>query len=107
MKTSPKFDWKSRGDLGKFLCMLIVGAGAGGLAQWLDLPLPFLVGGLLSTICLIALANSRSISLPYPKPLRMCFVALIGTLIGSTVSPELAKTVPNLTISLLSVVVYV
>ena len=107
MRTAPKFDWKSPGDLGKFLCMLIVGAVAGGLARWVDLPLPFLVGGLLSTICLITLANSRSISLSYPKPLRMCFVALIGTLIGSTVSPELAKSVPNLTLSLLAVVVYV
>jgi membrane AbrB-like protein len=69
--------------------------------------LPFLMGGLLCTIGLTFLANSRSIALPYPKPLRTFFVALIGALIGSTVSPELARAAPNVSISLLAVAAYV
>ena len=107
VQNTSNFDWKSRSDLRKLVFMLIVGAGTGSFAKWINLPLPFLMGGVVSTISLISLANPRSISLPYPKPLRMWFVALIGTLIGSTFSPGLAKTIPNLTASLLAVIVYV
>ena len=53
------------------------------------------------------LVNSRSVALPYPKPLRTFFVVLIGTLIRSTVSPELAGAAPNVSISLLAVAAYV
>ena len=56
MKTTPKFDCRRQSDLSKLLCVLILGAAAVVLARWVDLPLPFLVGGLLSTIGLTALS---------------------------------------------------
>ena len=106
-QASPIFDWQRPIDLSKLFVLLCAGAGGGALALWLGLPLPFLMGGLLCTIGLTFLANSRSIALPYPKPLRTFFVALIGSLIGSTVSPELARAAPTVSISLLAVAAYV
>jgi uncharacterized membrane protein AbrB (regulator of aidB expression) len=87
--------------------MLCVGTGGGALALGLGLPLPFLIGGLFCTIGLTFLANSRSVALPYPKPLRTFFMVLIGTLIRSTVSPELAEVAPNVSKSRLAVAAYV
>ena len=56
MKTTPKFDCRRQSDLSKLLCVLILGAAAVVLARWVDLPLPFLVGGLLSIIGITALS---------------------------------------------------
>ena len=56
MKTTPKFDCRRQSDLRKLLCVLILGAAAVVLARWVDLPLPFLVGGFLSTTGLTALS---------------------------------------------------
>ena len=87
--------------------MLCVGMGGGALALGLGLPIPFLIGRLLCTIGLTFLANFRFVALPYPKPLRTFLVVLIGTLIRSTVSPELAGATPNVSISLLAVAAYI
>ena len=56
MKTTPKFDCRRQSDLSRLLCMLILGAVAGVLARWVYLPLPFLVGELLSRIGITALS---------------------------------------------------
>ena len=93
--------------MSKLIIMLCVGTCGGALALGLGLPLPFLIGGLLCTIGLTFLVNSRSVALPYPKPLRTFFVVLIGTLIRTTVSPELAGAAPNVSISWLAVAAYV
>ena len=45
VQNTPNFDWKSRSDLSKLVFMLIVGAGTGSFAKWINLPLPFLMGG--------------------------------------------------------------
>ena len=87
--------------------MLCVGMGGGALALGLGLPIPFLIGRLLCTIGLTFLANFRFVALPYPKPLRTFLVVLIGTLIRSTVSPELAGAAPNVSILLLAVAAYI
>ena len=103
----PEFSWKSLNDLLKLLLMLLIGSIVGSGFAVVSMPLPFFIGGLLGTIGLSLAANTRSIILTFPKFLRKGFVALVGVLIGATISPESISSFPNLGLSMVAVLAYV
>lgn len=92
----------------KSTAILLLFGLMGGLVAWLiGLPLPFMIGGLLTTIPFVVRANSKGDLIYFPRLLRMWFVGVIGVMIGGTFTPELVSILPSLGISLIAVVVYV
>lgn len=89
-------------------CLMLVCGIIGGISAWLlGLPLPFMLGSLVSTMLLVMLANRRGIKLHIPRIMRMVFIGVIGTMIGSTFSPDILKRLPDFAITLSVLVVYV
>ena len=91
----------------QFVLLLTCGAIGGGIAWLISLPLPFMLGGLTTTMILVGLANQRGITLYFPRFLRKLFIGAIGAMIGSTFSPEVVDILPSLTATLLGLILYV
>ncbi len=90
------------------LFLLCVGACAGYIAQFLHLPLPWMLGSLIAC-ALIAIA--RPISLPkdygFPHKFRLVFIAIVGLMIGSQVTLDTIFTAADLWPSLIGILVFV
>ncbi len=87
---------------------LALGAIGGAVAQWLSLPLGYLLGSLLVTGVLAAVGTrplGRQITLP-PR-LRMCFVPVIGVAIGGAFTPAVVGQALGWWPSLLALCVFV
>ena len=90
--------------------VLILGSGLLGalVARAIGLPIPFLLGSLAATATLaLTLAARTGRSLFYPKRLREIFVGVIGTMIGTTFTPDILAMAPTLVITLSAMVVFV
>ena len=98
-------EWQGRAY--HVVLLLVLGAFGGTVAWYLRMPLPFMLGGVLSTICAVVVANSFGQVLYFPRPLRIVFIGMIGTMIGSTVSPSVLSLIPALSVSLACVALYV
>lgn len=66
-----------------------VGALGGLLFQLLNLPLAWMLGPLVANL----LASAKGASIAVPEPLRNVFLAVMGLVLGSQVTPELAHRV--------------
>ncbi|MEP4039429.1 AbrB family transcriptional regulator [Pseudophaeobacter sp.] len=89
---------------------LILGAGVIGAmaAQWLGLPIPYLLGSMSASAIVSLTTYSRSgEKLWFPLQLRHVFIAVIGIMIGTTFSPEALKTAPILAITLCAMMLFV
>lgn len=89
---------------------VILGSGLIGAlaAKQLGLPIPFLLGSLIVTAALaLTLAARTGQRLIYPKTMREFFVAVIGTMIGSTFTPEIFAMAPILGITFAAMIVFV
>lgn len=88
---------------------LILGVGLVGAlsANLLGFPIPFLLGSLTAsaTLSLLMYARTRQ-RLQFPLPLRNTFVAVIGTMIGTTFSPEALALIPSLGLTLSAMVLF-
>ena len=106
-QTPTTFDWHSANDLTKLAAILCAGGVCGVFAMILQMPLPFMLGGLIGSICITGLANRRGVAMPFPKVMRMFFVGLIGTMIGGTFTPQVVSAIPGMTLTLIGVVLYI
>lgn len=88
-----------------FLPTLSVGAVGGGLAFWCTLPLPWLLGALLATTA----CSLLGIRLHPPKALRKVVLVVIGVLLGSAFSPDIAGdiTVWSASLAIMLVVTFI
>ncbi|MEM9436708.1 MAG: AbrB family transcriptional regulator [Pseudomonadota bacterium] len=85
-----------------------MGAVGGIAASIVGLPMPFLLGSLLSVAPVVIWQSASGWeTLRFPRPLRFFFVGVIGMLIGSRFSPELVAKLPTIWISLIAVAVFV
>lgn len=91
----------------QFVLLLACGTIGGVTAWYFSMPLPFMLGGLSSTMIVVSLANRRGLKLYFPRILRMLFISVIGTMIGSTFSPEIISLLPTLLVTLTGLVFYV
>nr|WP_284041551.1 AbrB family transcriptional regulator [Halomonas olivaria] len=68
---------------------LAVGAVGGMLFQLTGLPLAWMLGPLIANL----LVSARGINVDVPEPLRNIFLAVMGLVLGSQVTPQLAQRV--------------
>lgn len=68
---------------------LAIGAGGGVLFQLIGLPLAWMLGPLVANL----LASSRGVDVSIPEPLRQVFLAMMGLVLGSQVTPQLVHRI--------------
>lgn len=68
---------------GKFMPTLALGAAGGGVAYWLDTPLPWLLGALIAT----TVASLAGVRLRSPGASRKAVLVVIGVMLGSAFTP--------------------
>lgn len=90
------------------LALVAVGTFAGLLADRFGLPLPYMIGPLLSAAS-VALAVPHRLPRDYvfPAKLRLVFIAVIGLIIGAQVTPELFANASNLAVSFAALLLFV
>jgi membrane AbrB-like protein len=87
-----------------FLSGLIGGIGA----YLIGAPMPFLLGGIFGTASFVLYYERGDKKLPkLSRWVRLVFMSIIGTMIGSRFSPELLSLLPNFWISGLAILPYI
>jgi membrane AbrB-like protein len=91
------------------LALVLVAGLAGALfADLIGTPIPFLLGSLAGSAALsLTVFAQTGRRLWYPELLRRVFIGVIGTMIGTTFSPELLSKLPDLAISLAAMVGFI
>ncbi|MEL7117483.1 MAG: AbrB family transcriptional regulator, partial [Pseudomonadota bacterium] len=82
----------------------------GGFAAYaIGLPMPFMLGAILGAGLMVALIERRAgpADLRLPKLLRESFIALIGTMIGASFTPDLLQAMPAFWPSVLAILVFI
>lgn len=89
--------------------LLIAFCGAVGfVAEWAGLPLPFMLGPLLASGTLsVAMDRHLPDTFPALTPLRALFIAVIGLMIGTQITPQLFAEAKALMISVLALGLFV
>ncbi|MCP9483856.1 AbrB family transcriptional regulator [Shimia sp. CNT1-13L.2] len=91
------------------LTLVLVPALAGAFAALaMGWPIPFLLGSLVAT-AILALTFAARTGYPvfFPKTLREVFIAVIGTMIGATFTPDVLSMAPTLAVTLCAMVGFV
>lgn len=90
------------------LALVMLGAGAGYVADTLGLSLPFLLGPLLA-VGAVAMGVPHRLPAGYafPNRLRFLFIAVIGLMIGAQVTPDLFADMSRLALSFAGLTVFV
>jgi membrane AbrB-like protein len=90
------------------LGLLALGGLGGALLARLGLPLPYMLGSLLSSALVVAFFQRRfPAGYLFPQRLRMVFVGVIGTMIGARLTPEIAQLLPRMLISVPAMALFV
>ncbi|MEO0773122.1 MAG: AbrB family transcriptional regulator [Pseudomonadota bacterium] len=90
------------------LSLIILGTLAGLMADRLGLPLPYMIGPLLSVGAVaLTLPHILPAGYAFPARLRLVFIAVIGLIIGAQVTPELFANASRLAISFAALVLFV
>ena len=99
-------DLKSKAlQLTLVLATALAGAFAALAMGW---PIPFLLGSLVATAILaLTLAARTGSPVFFPKTLREVFIAVIGTMIGTTFTPEVLSMAPTLAVTLCAMMGFV
>ncbi|MGP6086096.1 AbrB family transcriptional regulator [Antarctobacter jejuensis] len=88
--------------------MLAFGVIGGTLATVLHLPMPWMLGGLFSSAAVVLIWDPWILrDYDFPMRFRTGFVALIGVMIGTQVTPELAAMAGQFTWTMAGLVVFV
>lgn len=85
----------SAGSAKALVTSLAVGAVGGSLFQLTGLPLAWMLGPLIANL----LVSSQGVKVAVPEPLRNVFLAIMGMVLGSQVTPQLAHRVLDWPIS--------
>ncbi len=92
-----------RADLGKCVLAIVVGTTGGAIFNYLDLPLPWMMGSMFAA-GMMALGGAE---LKMDTRLRTLMILVIGTLLGGAFSPEILERIPRWPITLASLAVFV
>lgn len=88
--------------------LLALGTLGGFAAQAVGLPMPFLVGGLVTIgIYTIVMFNLAAREVRFPQQVRKVFIAFIGVMIGSAFNRDLISVLPSLWLVFVAMLVYV
>ncbi len=88
--------------------MLFVGTIGGFAAQYLNSPMPFLIGGLATTAAAtIYITQKYDRKIPFPQHVRWGCMAIIGVMIGTSFDSTLLDILPKMWLSLLAMIIFV
>ncbi|WP_133634806.1 AbrB family transcriptional regulator [Halomonas ventosae] len=73
------------GPLGRFMPTLMLGLIGGGVAYWVQLPLPWLLGAMIATTA----ASLAGVPLKPPRKGRKGVLVVIGVMLGSAFTPDM------------------
>ena len=82
---------------------------AGGICAYLmGVPMPFLLGGIVGAAAFVLLYERGGRQLPkMSRWVRLVFMSIIGTMIGSRFSPEVLSLLPQFWISGLAIIPFI
>ena len=88
--------------------LLVFGVTAGWLASHTLLPLPWMIGSLLACAAWSIKFGDKIAppSYAFPQRLRKCFIAVIGVMIGSQVTPDLLRQLTTYIPSLFGLLIF-
>lgn len=91
------------------LCILAVGGAGGLIAVRIGAPMPWMLGALFANAALVLIWAPPVLLRDYsfPNDFRTFFVALIGVMIGTQVTPDLLALAPDLAVTLSALVAFV
>ncbi len=81
---------------------LVIGVAGGALANWLQLPLAWMIGAMVFT----TIAAMAGLPVTIPSGFRGVMVAVLGVMLGSAFSPEMAARIPDWWSTLLALAFY-
>ncbi len=88
--------------------LLVLGALGGEVAKLIGLPLPWMLGSLLSTAVVVAVLPHRiPVGFRFSQRFRMVFISIIGAMIGAQLTLDVLTQWRPLVFSLLGVTVFV
>ncbi|MBS0122777.1 AbrB family transcriptional regulator [Thetidibacter halocola] len=88
--------------------MIATGAIGGFAASQAGLPMPWMLGSLLASALVVLLwAPPMLRDYSFPNPWRSFFIALIGVMIGSQVTPDVLRQAASLPLTLLALLVFI
>jgi membrane AbrB-like protein len=88
---------------GRILLAVGIGVAGGALFRWLSMPLPWMLGAMTAT----TLAALGGLPVTAPRRMRAPVVVVIGVMLGSSFTPELAARFGEWGISLAFLVLYI
>lgn len=93
----------------KTALIVALGAVGGELAYYAHLPLPWMLGGLATTALMVLVPIRLSFldDYAFPTRFRTVFVALIGVMIGTQVTPDLLALAPQLPWTIAGIALFV
>ncbi len=92
----------------RHMALLATGAIGGWIASFFPVPMPWMLGSLTGAALLVGLAPQPfDQDYRFPKPFRNCFVALIGVMIGTQVTPALFGQLVSLPLVFVALVGFV
>ena len=91
-----------------YLPIFAFGLGGGLLAYSLNLPMPFMMGGIVGTAAFVLWYERDDRKLPkLSRWVRLISMSLIGTMIGSSVTPEFLTLLPQFWLSGLAIIPFI
>lgn len=94
--------------LGLTAALIAFGAFGGLVATYLHLPMPWMLGSLTVTALVVLFWAPPALeSYVFPNQWRSVFVALIGVMIGSQVTPQLLTQAPGLVLTLSALALFI
>jgi membrane AbrB-like protein len=92
----------------RIILIFCFGLVGGMLAFWLGVPMPFMLGGIFGTASFIIFYERTGRRIPkLSRWLRLVFMSIIGSMIGSRFSPELLTLLPQFWLSALALIPFI
>ena len=92
----------------RLLLIFLFGLIGGGIAYVIGAPMPFMLGGIVGAASFVLWYERGDERLPkMSKWIRLFFMAIIGTMIGSGFTPELLPLLPLFWVSALALIPYI
>lgn len=89
--------------------LLVIAASVGGIvASFLHVPMPFMLGSMAVSAASVSLFQDTALQgFKFPNEFRNLFVALIGVMIGTQVTPSLFAILPSMPIIVVALAVFI
>ncbi len=94
---------KARARLPGLILALVIGTGGGTLFHWLQLPLAWMIGAMVS----VTVVAAAGLPVGMSQRLRSSMIAVLGVMLGSAFTPDIVEHMARWSGSLLALVAYV